>query len=399
MSTGALAGIRVLDCSRALAGPLCTMILADLGADVIKVEMPGVGDETRFWGPPFAGDAGPTLIGFNRNKRSVEIDLHTQEGQRVFLELAQTCDVVVENFRPGTAQRFGLDYESVRQVRPDVVYCSISGYGQSGPMATRPALDLMVQAVSGLMALTGEPQGRPFKAAAPVADTMAGMSAALSVLAAVMERGRTGVGRYLDIAMLDGMLLMQGQGVAAWGMGGKAPARAGNAHPLMSPYESFRTADREIVIAVTNEKSWANLCSLPEFASLATDPRFASPPKRSAARAALVPAVEAILMTRQASWWLETFERIGIPAELINTLPEILSDPQVAERGMLVEFEYPPGSANIVKTAGMPWKAVAASPTVRPPPTLGQHTAEILREASISSCPSPDGKRKAGAAQ
>jgi crotonobetainyl-CoA:carnitine CoA-transferase CaiB-like acyl-CoA transferase len=222
-SGGPLAGIRVLDTTRALAGPLATMVLGDLGADVIKVEVPEVGDETRYWGPPFAGDAGPTLIGYNRNKRSVTLDLRTPQGRETCLELARGSDVFVENFRPGTVQRFGLDYPALRAVRPDIVYCSVSGYGQTGPIAQRPAVDLMVQAFGGLMALTGEPEGRPVKAAAPVADTMAGLSAAIAIMGALMERGRTGEGRFLDISMLDGLVALMGQSIASWGMGGAAP--------------------------------------------------------------------------------------------------------------------------------------------------------------------------------
>lgn len=381
MSAGALAGIRVLDATRALAGPLCTMILGDLGADVIKLEMPGAGDETRFWGPPFAGgDAGPTLIGFNRNKRSVAVDLHTAEGQATCLALARTSDVFVENFRPGTIERFKLGYDAMRAVRPDIIYCSVSGYGQTGPMASRPAVDLMVQAVSGLMSQTGEPAGRPVKAAAPVADVVGGFSAVVAIMAALMERRETGEGRYLDISMLDAMVALQGQTVAAWGMTGKGPARWGNGHPLMAPYESFRTADREIVVAVTNEKSWASLCRLPEFESLAKDKRFAEPAMRNNNRAVLVPAFEAILQTKPAAYWLSLFDAAGIPAELINTLPEILTHPQVTERGMLIEVEYPPGSGNRIRTAGMPWRAVAADRPVLSPPGLGEHTEEVLSE-------------------
>jgi crotonobetainyl-CoA:carnitine CoA-transferase CaiB-like acyl-CoA transferase len=381
LSTGALAGIRVLDTTRALAGPLCTMILGDLGADVIKVEMPGIGDETRFWGPPFAGgDAGPTLIGYNRSKRSVAIDLHTTEGQQTCLQLAKSADVFVENFRPGTAERFGLGYEQLRAIRPDIVYCSISGYGQTGPMSQRPAVDLMVQAVSGLMSLTGDPAGRPFKAAAPVADTMAGMSAALSIMAALMERRHTGQGRYLDIAMLDAMVALMGQSVAGWGIGGKAPSRWGNGHPLMAPYESFRTADREIVVAVTNEKIWGALAHLPEFSELTSDPKLDTPPKRNEQRLTLVPAFEAILQTKPAAYWISSFDSVGIPAELIYSMVEILEHPQVRERGILQEVEYPPGSGQQIITAGMPWRQVASDKPIRPPPTLGQHTKEVLDE-------------------
>jgi len=383
MSRGALAGIRVLDATRALAGPFCTMILGDLGADVIKIEMPGVGDETRFWGPPFAGDAGPTLLGYNRNKRSVAIDLHTAEGQATCLELAKSSDVFVENFRPGTAQRFGLGYDDIKAVRPDIVYCSISGYGQSGPMAQRPAVDLMVQAVSGLMSLTGDPAGRSFKAAAPVADTTAGFSAALSIMAAIMERQHTKQGRYLDIGMLDSMVAVMGQAVAAWGMSGKEPSRWGNGHPLMAPYESFKTADREIVVAVTNEKIWAALGNLPAFYELSKDPRYSTPPKRNEQRKVLVPAFEEILQTKPAAHWIALFDEVGIPAELIYSLPEILSHPQVTGRDMLQPIEYPPGSGSRIMTAGMPWRGVAADRPLRPPPTLGQHTKEVLAEFNI----------------
>lgn len=380
MTAAALSGVRVLDATRALAGPLCTMVLGDLGADIIKLEMPGVGDETRLWGPPFAGDAGPTFVGFNRNKRSVAIDLHTADGRETCLALARTCDVFVENFRPGTMERFRLGYDVLRQARPDLIYCSISGFGQNGPMAHRPALDLMVQAVSGLMSLTGEQNGRPMKAAAPVADVMGGFSAAITILAALMQRQRTGEGRYLDISMLDGLMTLMGQAVAIVGMSGKAPQRTGNAHPLASPYESFRCADREIVIAVTNEKSWASFCRLPEFAHFAGDMRYATQPLRSANRDSFLPEVQMIFGSKPAAYWLDALEKVGIPAEPINTLEEIMAHPQLALRQMLIDVEYPPGSGNFMRTAGMPWRAIASCEAVRSPPALGEHTKEVLTE-------------------
>ncbi|HVV92579.1 MAG TPA: CoA transferase [Hyphomicrobiales bacterium] len=378
--SGPLAGIRVLDATRALAGPLSTMVLGDLGADVIKLEMPGVGDETRQWGPPFAANAGPTFIGYNRNKRSVAIDLHSAEGRAACLALARTSDVFVENFRPGTMERFRLGYEALRTVRPDIVYCSISGYGQTGPMASRPALDLMVQAASGLMSLTGDPAGRPVKAAAPVADVMGGFSAIIAIMGALMERQRSGEGRYLDISMLEGVIALMGQAVAVRGIGGESPPRMGNAHPLAAPYESFRCADREIVIAVTNDKSWKQFATVAEFAHLGADPRYATQPMRSENRAALLAEVERIFLTRPASEWLARFEAAGIAAEPINTLDEILAHPQLAAREALVTVEYPPGSGRRIVTAGMPWRAVAAEGPVRSPPDLGQHTREVLDE-------------------
>lgn len=386
MSGGPLAGIRVLDATRALAGPLTTMVLGDLGADVIKLEMPKVGDETRFWGPPFAGNAGPTFIAYNRNKRSVAIDLHTEEGRAACLALAATSDVFVENFRPGTMERFRLGYEAMRAVKPDIVYCSISGYGQTGPMASRPALDLMVQAVSGLMSLTGDPAGRPVKASAPVADVMGGFSAIVSIMGALIERQKTGEGRYLDISMLDGIIALMGQAIAVHGMSGRSPKRMGNAHPLMAPYESFRAADREFVIAVTNEKSWAQFVGLPEFAAIAADPRYATQPLRSENRVELLAEVERIFLTKPAAHWLAALEKAGIPVEPINTLDEVLAHPQLAERGSLLSVEYPPGSGASIPIAGMPWRAVAAAGNVRPPPDLGEHTREVL-DAVLGTVP------------
>jgi len=398
-SKGPLAGIRVLDATRALAGPLCTMVLGDLGADVIKLELPGVGDETRYWGPPTAKNAGPTFIAYNRNKRSVALDLHTEEGRAACLALAGTSDVFVENFRPGTMRRFRLDYEAMRQVRPDIVYCSVSGYGQTGPMASRPAFDLMVQAVSGLMSLTGDPPGRPVKAAAPVADVMGGFSAIIAVLGALMERQRTGEGRYLDISMLDGVVALMGQAVATQSMSGHSLRRMGNAHPLMAPYESFRCADREIVVAVTSDKTWKQFISLPEFAAVGTDPRFATQPQRSTNRGELIPEIERIFGQKPASHWLDAFERLGIPAEPINLLEEILAHPQLAHRNFLIPVEYPPDSGNRINTAGMPWQAVAAAGPVRNPPDLGQHTEEVLAELGISPVGGAAGGKAHGAAE
>jgi crotonobetainyl-CoA:carnitine CoA-transferase CaiB-like acyl-CoA transferase len=229
------------------------------------------------------------------------------------------------------------------------------------------------------MSQTGEPKGRPVKAAAPAADVMGGLSAVISIMAALKERESSGEGRHLDISMMDGMFMLMGQAIAAWGMSGKSPRRWGNGHPLMSPYESFRCGDREIVMAVTNQKAWTTLTELPEFASLGKDARFTTPPLRSENREVLVPAVEAVMMTKPTIYWLETFDRVGIPSEPINTLTEMMENPQVAFRGMLQEIEYPPNSGNKIQTAGMPWRQVAAK-RFRSPPDLGQHTDEILAE-------------------
>jgi len=384
MSAGPLAGIRVIDITRALTGPFCTMILGDLGADVIKVEIPGRGDEARHWGPPFAGGAGPNYLGFNRNKRSVVLDLHTPEGQEGVRKLAATADVVVENFRPGTMAKFGVGYETLKQLRPGLIYCAISGYGREGPLANWPAMDLMIQAVSGIMALTGEADGRPHKAAAPITDLFGGFSAAIAIMGAIHERSRTGEGREIDISMLDAAFTILGQSVAAWGIDGKDPQRVGNAHPLMAPYQSFRTATKEIVCAITNQKRWERMCTLPEFAHLLGRPEFATQASRNASRVPLCAEMETILRTKPADYWLGHFFRLELPAAPVNTIAEIAQHPHVVARGSLMEIEYPPGSGNRVKIPGMPWRDVAASGPWRNPPALGQHTDEVMAECEAA---------------
>ena len=372
---GALAGIRVVDVSRALAGPYSTMLMGDLGADIIKLEMPGTGDESRYWGPPFA-----TYMSSNRNKRSVEVDLHTEEGRRICLDLIRTADVLVENFRPGTMKRFGLDYDTVITVKPDLIYCSISAYGQTGPMSHRPGIDLMVQAVSGLMSQTGEPDGRAMKAGGPVADIVGGFSAVVSIMASLMERRLTGRGRYIDIAMLDALMMVLNQQIVTYTATGRPYARVGNAHPLMAPYESFPAADREFVMAVTNQKAWMAFVSIPEFAFLDAIPEFKKQVDRNIHRVRMLAMIYEVFRTRPAEYWLAELDKRGIPSEAILTLPEVVAHPHVRERGTLMEIEYPPGSGTKVVIPGMPWKDVAAPRVRRDPPALGQHTQEVLEE-------------------
>ncbi len=394
MSKGPLAGIRVLDATRALAGPLTTMVLGDLGADVIKLELPGSGDETRFWGPPFVANAGPTFVAYNRNKRSVAIDLHHEEGRQICLDLARSSDVFVENFRPGTMERFHLGYEEMKAVRPDIIYCSISGYGQTGPMAKRPALDLMIQAVSGLMSLTGDPSGRPMKASAPVAGGRRDgrLLAIVAIMGALMERQKTGEGRYLDISMLDGIMTLMGQAVAVRGMSGQSPSRMGNAHPLMAPYESFRCEDREIVIAVTNEKSWAQFAAIDEFKPLATNPGYQTPPLRSQNRRELLTRDRAHFPPEAGRLLDGCAGALGIPVEPINRLDEILDHPQLAERGSVIPVEYPTGSGNWIMTSGMPWRAVAADGPHRNPPDLGETHRRSAERPKERLCKTRDGE-------
>lgn len=372
---GALAGVRVVDVSRALAGPFTTMLLADLGADVIKLEMPGTGDESRYWGPPFA-----TYMSSNRNKRSIEVDLHTDEGQKVFLDLVKTADIVVENFRPGTMKRFNLDYEKVSKVKPDIIYCSISAFGQTGPMSHRPGIDLMVQAVSGLMSQTGPVEGPAYKAGGPIADIVGGFSAIMSIMASLMERRETGKGRYIEIAMLDAMMMVLNQQIVTYTATGKPYARGGNAHPLMAPYESFEGSDREFVVAVTNEKAWSAFVTVPGFERLGEDPDYKIQIDRNLNRVKMVAEIREIFKTNTADYWLDQLDQRGIPSESILTLPEVVAMPHLQQRGTFMEIEYPPESGEKVLIPGMPWKDVAAPMVKRDPPSLGQHTEEVLEE-------------------
>jgi crotonobetainyl-CoA:carnitine CoA-transferase CaiB-like acyl-CoA transferase len=381
---GALEGTVVLDMTQALSGPFCGMVLGDIGADVIKIELPD-GDGVRRWGPPFSGDSGPTYIGFNRNKRSAVVDLHTAEGKSAFIKLAAKADVVIENFRPGTMDRFGVGYETLRSHNSKLIYCAISGYGQQGPLAKQPAMDLMIQAISGMMSLTGEPDGRPVKAACPISDLMGGFVAAFSILAAVRERDRTGHGRMIDVSMLDAMITMLGQSVSAVGISGEAPERQGNAHQLMAPYQSFRTASREIVISLAIQKRWELLCTLPEFAHLLPREEYKTQPLRNKNRVELCRQIEEIFMRRHAEHWLSELNRLGLPVAPVNSLPEILADPHLAQRGTLMEVEYPPGSGTRIKVPGMPWRDVASTQALRNPPAIGQHTAEVFQQFGIQT--------------
>ena len=350
---------------------------------MIKVEIPGRGDEARHWGPPFAGGSGPSFLGFNRNKRSVAIDLHTAEGQAAIRALAAKADVVVENFRPGTMDRFGVGEQALKQGHPDLIYCAISGYGKQGPLSNWPAMDLMIQAVSGIMALTGETQGRPHKAAAPITDLFAGFAAALSIVAAIHGRSRTGTGSSIDISMLDCALVILGQAVTSWGMDGNDPQRSGNAHPLMAPYQSFRTQTKEIVCAITTDKRWRKLCTLAEFAHLGSQPELQTQALRNQHRARLCTEMQDILLTQTAQYWLDHFSRLELPAAPVNTIAEIASHAHVVQRGSLMDIEYPPQSGNTVRIPGMPWRDVAASGPARTPPGIGEHTREVFAEAGI----------------
>lgn len=391
----ALDGIRVLDLSRVLAGPWCTQTLADLGADVIKIERPGTGDDTRTWGPPFLKDRdgrdtaeAAYYLGTNRNKRSVTCDIARPEGQALVRELARHCDVFVENFKVGDMARYGLDYDAVRAVNPRIVYCSVTGFGQTGPYRERAGYDYAIQGMGGLMSITGERDdlgGGPQKVGVAVADLFTGMYATVGILAALRHAERTGEGQRLDMALLDAQVAMLANLGANYLVSGKVPGRAGNAHQNIVPYQVFEVAPAadgtkdHLILAVGNDGQFAKFCQVAGRPELAADPRFARNQDRVRNRAVLVPLLEGIMMGRGKAQWLSALESAKVPCGAINNLAEVFADPQVRERGMVHAWEHPlAGSLNLV---GSPLK-LSATPvrTDHPPPLLGQHTQEVLAE-------------------
>lgn len=369
---GALAGIKIVDATRNLSGPLATMVLADLGAEVVKIENPVGGDDTRSWGPPIIDQAGPTFLAYNRNKRSEAVDLRTQCGQDRVVELVADADVFVENFRAGKMAEYGLGYERLSGVNPRLVYASISGYGQTGAWSNRPAMDLLVQASSGLMGLTGPVGGGAFKAAAPVADVVTGLSAAIAILGALGDRERAG-GKFLDISMLESMLLLQGQAVAIWGMTGQAPARLGNGHPLMAPYDVYEAADGAFAVAVVNNATWLRFTTIPELADLRTD-LLDTVEKRNAAREQLDAQLNRVFATRGRDYWIDALQDADVACEAIRSLGEAIEyvrDERPAESG-ISDVEYPPGSGRTYPIASGPWGGVTGH---RGSPPSFPHTA------------------------
>ena len=387
---GALSHIRVLDLTRVLAGPWCAQTLADLGADVIKIERPGAGDDTRHWGPPYlkTPDGADTheaayYLCANRNKRSVTVDIATPEGQAIVRELARTSDVVLENYKVGQLKKYGLDYESLKALKPDLVYCSVTGFGQTGPLAERAGYDFIVQGMGGFMSVTGErdalPGGGPQKAGVAIADLMTGMYATVAVLAALVHRDRTGEGQAIDMALLDVQVAMLANVTSNYLVGGKAPQRWGNAHQNIVPYQAFQTSDSWIIVAVGNDGQFRKFVEVGGRPELADDERFATNPERVRHRDVLVPIIAEMIKTRGKAQWIEALEAAGVPCGPINDLAEVFEDEQVRARGMRVEVPHPSGAtAPLVRN---PIRMSATAPEVRSaPPTLGEHTDTVLRE-------------------
>jgi glutaryl-CoA transferase len=381
-----LEGLRLLDLSRALAGPYCTMMLGDLGADVIKVEQPGRGDESRGWGPPFVGKPyGPYpgesayFLSTNRNKRSITVNLKSAEGQDIVRRLAGTSDALVENFRTGALDEMGLGYEDLRAVNPRLVYCSISGYGRTGPYADRPGYDFVIQAEGGMMGITGPEEGPPYRVGIPIVDITAGMFAATAILAALRGRDITGEGQLVDLSLLDAMAALLTNVASNYLVGGEGHRRLGNAHPNITPYEAFSARDRWFALAAANDRQWAILCEAIGQPDLKDDPRFATNNGRVANRAALREVLNRAFQARDADDWLAKFQEAGLPCGPINTIPDVFAHPQAEARGLVLEAEHP--SAEKVRFPGFPYKLEHTPAVVRrPPPLLGQHTAEVLTE-------------------
>lgn len=379
---GALSHVRVLDLSRILAGPWATQSLGDLGADIIKVERPGVGDDTRTWGPPYLPDDPSRSAYFcsvNRNKRSLAVDLSSDEGGRILRKIARESQVLVENFKQGGLERYGLDYESLREENPSLVYCSITGFGQAGPEASRAGYDFMIQGMGGLMSVTGEPEGMPMKVGVALSDILTGLNAAVAILAALNHAERTGEGQFIDMSLFDVTVASLANQAANHLFTGVPPERLGNAHPNIVPYQAFESADGHVILAVGNDGQFKRFCALAGMPSWAEDDRFATNDARVRNRDELVPQVAAVMKTRSMADWLEALHQAGVPAGPINDIGQAFAEDQAQFRDLATEMEGEDGVA--VPIVRSPLRLSATPPVLHTaPPRVGQHTLEILKD-------------------
>ena len=388
--TGALSHLRVLDLSRILAGPWATQMLGDLGADIIKVERPGTGDDTRGWGPPFAdamtgdtaADAAARSAYFcsvNRNKRSLAIDITSADGAAILRDMIPHCDVVVENFKVGGLAKYGLDFDSLKAINPRLVYCSITGFGQSGPDSGRAGYDFMIQGMGGLMSVTGEPDGMPMKVGVALVDVLTGTNAATAILAAVMHAARTGTGQHIDMSLFDVSVASLANQALNYLVADKVPGRLGNAHPNIVPYQAFATADGHIILAVGNDSQFRKFCDVAGLDGLADTPDYATNKARVMNRATLLPHIEAAFGEQTTGWWLDQLAKVGVPAGPINPIDKVFAEPQAVHRGLGIKIEDDqngsiPGVASPLRLAATPPHASS------PPPRLGAHSRAVLRE-------------------
>jgi formyl-CoA transferase len=380
---GALKGIRIIDFSRALAGPYCTMLLSDMGAEVIKVEMPETGDDSRGWGPPFVGKESAYFLSINRNKKSITLNLKHEKSKEIVTKLIESADVMLETNRPGAVKRMGLDYENVKKIKPSIIYCSISGFGQTGPYSSRPGFDQVIQGFGGIMGLTGEADGPPLKVGVAVTDIATGMFASIGIVTALYHREKTGQGQYIDASMLDGQvswLTYQGGRYLA---SGEVPQRMGSAHPLIVPYQAFQASDGYINIAAGNDNLWKKFCDALGLNGIVDDPKFATNAQRVENRNEVVAIISKVIATKTMKEWLDIIEKAGVPCGPINTVDQVFSDPQVLARDMLVDVEHP--EYGKVKVTGPPIKFSETPAAVSTaPPSLGQHNETIYKELGLS---------------
>ena len=381
--TLALEGVKVFDLTQIMAGPYCTMMLADMGADVVKVEKPNGGDDTRRMGPPFIEGESAAFLGINRNKRSIVIDLRSDAGRELAQRMARESDVLVQNFRPGAIERMGLGYEQVREINPAIVYCTISGFGATGPYAQRGGFDLVTQGMSGLMSVTGHSDSPPAKVGVPICDLNAGMFGAIGILTAYINRLRTGQGQHVDTSLLEGGIAYTFWESAMYFATGEIPEPKGSGHRLTAPYQAFETSDGYVNVGAANQANWERLCAAIGRDELVTDPRFVEPRDRMNNLDDLVSTLEQTFAQHTSDYWLDTLEAAGVPAGAINDLAQVYADPQVRAREMMVETEHP--IAGRVKNIGIPIKlSETPGQFQRPAPTLGQHTNEVLTELGCS---------------
>ncbi len=381
-----LQDIRVLDLSRILAGPSCTQLLGDYGADIIKIERPAVGDDTRRWGPPFLRNGqgedsqeSAYYLSANRNKRSLTVDMGSERGQQIIQQLAAQSDIVIENFKVGGSRKFGLDYDTLKEFNPRLIYCSITGFGQTGPYADQAGYDFMIQAMGGIMSLTGPVDGEPYKVGVGIADVMCGMYACTAILAALQHREKTGEGQTIDVALLDSQVAWLVNSAQNYLTSGQAPERYGNGHPNIVPYEVFPSADGYFALAVGNDAQFARFCAEIGQAELAIDQRFASNAQRIIERKQLIPILRKALVAETTAHWLERFRAAGIPSGPVNTVPQVFEDPQVLHRGMKLQMPHPHRDGEQIDLIGNPVRFSQSPVRYRhPPPTLGQHSDDIL---------------------
>jgi formyl-CoA transferase/CoA:oxalate CoA-transferase len=378
--TTVLDNIRVIDLTQALAGPYCTMLLGDMGADVIKIEAPGTGDQSRGWGPPFIEGESAYFLSINRNKRSLTLDIKSAEGQAILHKLIKTADVFFCNIpKEASRRRAGVDTETLQAMNPGLIYCLISGYGNSGPYAERPGYDLIAQGEAGLMSVTGEPDGEPIRYPIPIADITTGLYSTIGILAALLTRTRTGQGQVLDMTLMESQSAWLTMLASSLLNGNQEPQRLGNTHPNIVPYQVFRAKDKYIILTVGTEKLWHAFCAALSLEHLKTDPRFASNKDRSKNRAELIPVLDELFAGQPADYWLEKLKDTGIPNGPINTIADTLAHPQHRARQFVVELEHP--LIGLVKSMGNPVNLTATPVSYRlAPPTLGQHTQEVLAQ-------------------